>query len=68
VLPADDNRCVQRLQEGVHYYLEDGLVVFTEVYLLERGFCCGNRCRHCPYDETGQPRPEAVEKAAQRRR
>ncbi len=20
-------------------------------FLLERGFCCGNGCRNCPYDE-----------------
>ena len=36
--------------EGVHYYLNpDGFVVFTEKYHLEKGFCCGNGCRHCPY-------------------
>jgi hypothetical protein len=35
--------------EGVHYYLEGGRVVFTEKYHLERGSCCGNKCRHCPY-------------------
>jgi Family of unknown function (DUF5522) len=27
-----------------------GFEVFTEAALLERGSCCGNRCRHCPYD------------------
>ena len=32
------------------YYLENGSVVFTEKYLLNRGDCCGNRCRHCPYE------------------
>ena len=26
-----------------------GYLVFTERYLLDRGFCCGNGCRHCPY-------------------
>lgn len=35
--------------EDVHYYLEDGKVVFTEQYNRERGYCCGNGCRHCPY-------------------
>lgn len=29
---------------------EKGYVVFTETYLLSRGYCCGNGCRHCPYD------------------
>lgn len=32
-----------------YYYDEDGLVVFTESYLKERGYCCENGCRHCPY-------------------
>ncbi len=31
------------------FYIENGLYVFTEKYLLERGFCCQNGCRHCPY-------------------
>jgi Family of unknown function (DUF5522) len=31
------------------YYIEDGLYVFTEKFHLRRGYCCGNRCRHCPY-------------------
>lgn len=35
--------------EWVHYYLENGKVVFTEQYHTERGQCCGNGCRHCPY-------------------
>ena len=26
-----------------------GLFVMTEGYLLARGYCCGNGCRHCPY-------------------
>ena len=26
-----------------------GLFVFTAVYLLERGTCCDQGCRHCPY-------------------
>ena len=31
------------------YYLENGFVVFTEKFLLDRGYCCENNCRHCPY-------------------
>jgi hypothetical protein len=37
------------LLEGVHYYLEAGRWVFTERFLLERGYCCSSGCRHCPY-------------------
>ena len=32
------------------YYLENGKVVFTPNYHIERGYCCGSGCRHCPYD------------------
>lgn len=32
------------------YYIdEQGRVVFTKKYLLRRGYCCENGCRHCPY-------------------
>ena len=31
------------------YYIENGLLVFTESFHLKRGFCCGSGCRHCPY-------------------
>lgn len=37
--------------EGVHFYFDEtGLMVMTEKYHLDRGFCCGNGCRHCPYN------------------
>lgn len=38
------------LKEGEHYYMEDGYMVFTEAYHAARGRCCGNACRHCPFD------------------
>jgi hypothetical protein len=38
------------LVEGIDYYLESGRWVFTAAYHLKRGYCCQNRCRHCPYD------------------
>jgi len=31
------------------YYVENGYRVFTSKYLLKRGYCCSNNCRHCPY-------------------
>jgi hypothetical protein len=39
------------------YYFENGFLVFTEVYHLRRGRCCGNACRHCPYEHANVPRP-----------
>jgi hypothetical protein len=36
---------MKKLIEGFHYYYnKDGLVVLTENYHLERGYCCGNGC------------------------
>lgn len=35
------------------FYYENGLMVFTAAYHLKRGSCCGNRCRHCPFDPSG---------------
>jgi len=29
-----------------------GLLVLTAAWLAERGTCCGNGCRHCPYVTT----------------
>jgi hypothetical protein len=34
------------------YYLENGKVVFTPQYHIQRGGCCGSGCRHCPYSPT----------------
>ncbi len=36
--------------KDVDYYLDEGFVIMTGVYLNKRGYCCGNKCRHCPYD------------------
>ncbi|HAN32488.1 MAG TPA: hypothetical protein DCQ06_12905 [Myxococcales bacterium] len=27
-----------------------GLTAMTEISHLERGYCCGNACRHCPFE------------------
>lgn len=36
--------------EGVHYYKEISNIIFTEIFHMQRGQCCGNGCRHCPFD------------------
>ena len=41
----------------VDYYLEGGLMVFTSAYHLKRGYCCKNKCRHCPYVLVEKPNP-----------
>ena len=49
-----------RLVEGKDYYLENGLMVLTAHFLLRRGYCCGNGCRHCPYPK--EQAKQALEK------
>jgi hypothetical protein len=38
-----------RLEEGNDFYMEKGYRVMTESFLIRRGYCCANGCRHCPY-------------------
>jgi len=41
-----------QLAEGVDFYFEGGLMVLTSHFLLKRGYCCENQCRHCPYQQS----------------
>ncbi|PYS86907.1 MAG: hypothetical protein DMF62_14185 [Acidobacteria bacterium] len=43
------------LIEGDDFYTENELIVLTEGYLRKRGYCCGNGCRHCPFDHANVP-------------
>jgi hypothetical protein len=50
------------LAEGLDfYYTEQGYIVLTEKYHLEKGFCCGLGCKHCPYDYENVPEPRRSE-------
>lgn len=50
---------MKEMIEGEDYYVdENGLLVFTEKYLLQRGTCCGNGCRHCPFDYKNVEEPK----------
>ncbi len=40
------------------YYNESGFVVLTAEYHLDKGFCCGNGCLHCPFDYINVPEPK----------
>lgn len=42
-------RSTAQLAREDEFYFENGRMVFTRDYLLRRGYCCGNQCRHCPY-------------------
>lgn len=39
------------MEEGIDFYFnEQGLMVLTAAYLLERGYCCQNKCTNCPWN------------------
>lgn len=51
---SDDDKSAESpsFKEGVDYYVdENGLYIMTKAYLLRRGFCCHQGCRHCPYGD-----------------
>jgi hypothetical protein len=53
---AVKNEKPARLVEGEDYYREGGLIVFTALYHLKRGYCCDSGCRHCPYKDAPDAR------------
>lgn len=58
---------MKELTEGVHYYInDDGYIVLTAQYHLEKGFCCGNGCLHCPYNYENVEEPRRTELLRQR--
>lgn len=38
---------------GLDFYVDPdtGYMVMTALYLRERGHCCDNGCRHCPWGD-----------------
>lgn len=60
----------QRLVEGRDYYWDAGKMVLTARFLSERGYCCANGCRHCPYGDSGrgEPLPECERTVDRRER
>ena len=53
---------MSNLKEGEDfYYNEDGYIVLTEKFHLKKGFCCGNGCKHCPYNFINVAEPKRTE-------
>jgi hypothetical protein len=53
---------MQNLIEGEdYYYNEQGYIVLTEQFHIKKGYCCGNGCKHCPYDFEAVPEPKRSE-------
>jgi hypothetical protein len=60
---------MSKLIEGEDFYFnEQGLMVLTAKYHLKRGRCCGNGCKHCPYDYQNVKEPERTRLLQQRAR
>ena len=51
---AADRESAPGLQELApeDFYMEGPNLVFTAVYHLKRGYCCGSGCRHCPFGDS----------------
>ena len=50
---------MKELIEYIDYYInEEGFVVITEKYHLEKGYCCGYGCLHCPYNYENVAEPK----------
>ena len=47
--PMDSYYERPQLEPDDFYYSPEGYIIFTAKYLLKRGYCCKNGCKHCPY-------------------
>jgi len=47
----------QAVAQGQRHYIdpETGYTVFTQLFMIDRGWCCGSGCRHCPYGHQNLP-------------
>ncbi|MDQ6755297.1 MAG: DUF5522 domain-containing protein [Bacteroidota bacterium] len=43
------------------YINDNSFTALTEEFLLERGYCCGNGCTHCPYNYKNVHEPKRSE-------
>ena len=39
----------KELDPSEFYFSPEGYIIFTEKYHLNRGYCCKNGCKHCPF-------------------
>jgi len=59
---------MKQLIEGEDfYYNQQGLMVLTKKYHLDRGYCCGNACLHCPFDYDNDPEQRRYQLSTQRK-
>lgn len=48
--------------DPIYFYEENGRKVMTEDYHVSRGYCCGNKCRHCPFEPRYQKGNTTIKK------
>ena len=54
----EENHKGNKKEDQEEYYIDErGRWVFTAVYHQKRGYCCGEACKHCPYDYESVPEP-----------
>ena len=53
--------CQQLIEKIDFYFDETGYMVFTEKYHVDKGFCCGHGCKHCPFNFESVPEPRRTE-------
>ncbi|KAJ1946270.1 hypothetical protein GGF37_001266 [Kickxella alabastrina] len=58
------------LKNGNRSYIDPatGYTAFTELSHRDRGYCCGNTCRHCPYEYENVGKPEQMKEQAREAR
>ena len=45
-----NNGVKTKMLDPIYFYEENGKKIMTEAFHISRGFCCGNGCRHCPFE------------------
>ena len=55
---------VASISRGEETYTDPatGFTVFTAIAHNKRGYCCGSKCRHCPYGHTNVGHPDSVKR------
>lgn len=51
-----------QIEKYKDYYFENDRVIFTAAFHINRGSCCGNGCRHCPYTKPHEKNNTKLEK------
>ncbi|CAG8473256.1 hypothetical protein C2G38_476224 [Gigaspora rosea] len=59
---AEAHRIAVQNNQNTYTDPETSYIVMTELFHKQRGYCCGNNCRHCPYDHVNVKKKNVIEK------